>query len=151
QMKQRVLQPLARSVSPQVNFEGRWETLQNRAAQKWIANHKPANETRDFTATAGLHRAEIASLQLGDHRRRQLGSCALRVAHLVSIAVRHDHYIARLQLYRRLVSETNYPRAFYQKMINQEVWRIRSKQRRQLTASWSVKAPRRRKLRVEIE
>ena len=68
QMKQRVLQPLARSISAQVNFECAWKTLQDRAAQKRIANHKAANETRDFTTAAGLHRGEVASFQLRDHR-----------------------------------------------------------------------------------
>ena len=67
QVKQRLLQPLTRSVSPQVDFECLWEALQNRAAQKRIANHKAANETRDFTATASLHCAEIVSLQLCHH------------------------------------------------------------------------------------
>ena len=66
QMKQRRFQPLARFVSSQVNFECRWKTLQNRTAEQRIANHKAANETRDFTAAASLHRTEIASLQLCD-------------------------------------------------------------------------------------
>src|SRR5690242_10507964 len=124
-MKQRRLEPSARFVSPQVNFECRWKTLQNRATQKRIANHKAANETRDFTAAASLHRTEIACLQLCDHRRRQFGSRALRVAHLMSVAVRHDDNVARLQLDRSFVSQTNDTRAFNQKMINQQVWRIR--------------------------
>jgi hypothetical protein len=67
-----------------------------------------------------MHCGEIASLQLCDHSLRKIGTHSLHAAHFVSVAVRHDDHIARLQLYRRPVSQANNPRPVDQKVINEQ-------------------------------
>jgi hypothetical protein len=85
-------------------------------------DRKPYSRKRtcDLTTAAGMHCGEIASLQHCDHSLRKIGTHSLHAAHFVSVAMRHDDHIARLQLYRRPVSQANNPRPVDQKVINEQ-------------------------------
>ena len=59
QVHDRLLQPVAGAIGPDVYFHDRWEALENRAAQKRIKGQVPADEARDRAPTAGLHGREV--------------------------------------------------------------------------------------------
>src|SRR5205085_11419915 len=64
QMQNRALKPLAGSICPDIDFEDRRQSVEDRTAEVWIASHKTAHKSRGFAATSYSQRSQIAIHQL---------------------------------------------------------------------------------------
>src|SRR6185295_18171054 len=106
-MQDRLLQPLAGAIGPDVHLQHTRQALENRTAEERVTRQVPAHEPGQRPTTTGVHRRQVPCCDLPQYRRSIDLVQSRAAAQVMRIPVREYHDVSRRQLDIRLAVETD--------------------------------------------